>query len=498
MAPTPLRNGDPTRVGQYRLTARLGAGGMGVVYLGTARDGTQVAVKVPRPELADDQEFRSRFRREVMSLARVRGVCTVRVIEADTDSPNPFLVTEYAEGPSLSEYVSAAGPLADDLLYGLATGLAEALSAIHASGVIHRDLKPSNVLLTPAGPKVIDFGIAQTLDSTAVTKTGMTVGSAGFMAPEQVMGQPGQAADIFAWGLVTGYAASGQPPYGTGPPDVILYRVMHGTPDISSVPDQLRPLVEAALAKDPAERPTASALLRELAGQSHEPGDTSTQTVLARTWLLAAPVGAQVTSAARRRAVRPVMLLAAAVAVAAAAGTSVALATTGRPSQLKPSASESTTGTTAPSPASSASPSPVPTTSASQSITSPAPTATVAAGGYQLAPLLTAGNYSGTRPTTIDLGASEALVDLTWSTWNPSEAVAAGEMPADNCQPTCAQGQVTNVPVIVTLGGVTGASAIDGGHYTTLRVTDYHGGALVYATNTDTLTGASGGTQGNY
>lgn len=328
MAPTPLRNGDPTRIGEYRLTARLGAGGMGVVYLGTARDCTRVAVKVPRPELADDPEFRSRFRREVTSLARVQGVCTVRVIEADTDSPNPFLVTEYAEGPSLSEHVSAAGPLAPGLLYGLAAGLAEALSAIHASGVIHRDLKPSNVLLTPAGPKVIDFGIAQTLDSTAVTKTGMTVGSAGFMAPEQIMGQPGQAADIFAWGLVIGYAASGRQPYGTGPVDVILYRIMHGTPDVSSVHGRLRPLVEAALTRDPAERPTASALVQGLAGESHDPGYTPTQTVLARTWLLAAPVDAQVTSA-RRRTIHPVKLLAAAAAVAAAAGAGTALATTG-------------------------------------------------------------------------------------------------------------------------------------------------------------------------
>ena len=191
MAREPLRDHDPLRIGRYRLTARLGAGGMGLVYLGldTAGDGSQVAIKVLRPELADDPEFRARFGREVASLMLVRGDCTVRVIEAETESPQPFMVTEYAAGPLLSEYIDANGPLGADMLYGLATGLAEALTAIHAAGVVHRDLKPSNVILGQNGPKVIDFGIAQTLDATSVTKTGMMVGSAGFMAPEQVTGR---------------------------------------------------------------------------------------------------------------------------------------------------------------------------------------------------------------------------------------------------------------------------------------------------------------------
>jgi serine/threonine protein kinase len=150
---------------------------MGVVYLGLAKDGTEAAIKVLRPELADDHEFRARFRREVAVLARVEGLCTVRVIEADTQSAKPFLATEYADGPTLAEHVGQSGPLGAGVLVGLATGLAEALEAIHAAGVIHRDLKPSNVLLTRAGPKVIDFGIAQTMDATSVTRTGMTVGS---------------------------------------------------------------------------------------------------------------------------------------------------------------------------------------------------------------------------------------------------------------------------------------------------------------------------------
>jgi hypothetical protein len=212
-----LRDGDPSRIGRYRLTARLGAGGMGVVYLGAAKDGSQAAIKVLRPELADDHEFRARFRREVAMLTRVHGLCTVRVIEADTESAKPFLATEYADGPSLAEHVGQCGPLEPRMLYGLATGLAEALVAIHAAGVIHRDLKPGNVLLTQAGPKVIDFGIAQAMDATAVTRTGMTVGSPGFMAPEQIMGRAGQPTDVFSWGLTVAYAASGRPPFGTGP-----------------------------------------------------------------------------------------------------------------------------------------------------------------------------------------------------------------------------------------------------------------------------------------
>ncbi|MGH3419395.1 MAG: serine/threonine-protein kinase, partial [Streptosporangiaceae bacterium] len=172
MARAPLQQTDPARVGRYRLTDRLGAGGMGVVYLAEARDGRPVAIKVLRPELADNPEFRTRFGREVAALSRVQGVCTVRVIEADTEAPKPFLVTEYADGPSLSEYVNERGRLDPQTVYGLATWLAEALTAIHAAGIVHRDLKPSNVLLTAAGPKVIDFGIAQALDAANLTRTG--------------------------------------------------------------------------------------------------------------------------------------------------------------------------------------------------------------------------------------------------------------------------------------------------------------------------------------
>jgi serine/threonine protein kinase len=286
LARTPLRSDDPTRIGHYRLTARLGSGGMGVVYLGVSWDGAPVAVKVLRPELAGDEEFRRRFGREVAALVQVKGVCTVRVIEADSQSATPFVVTEYAQGPSLSEYIDKHGSVAPDMLFGLATGLAEALTTIHAAGIMHRDLKPSNIILTDAGPKVIDFGIARRQDTTAVTRTGMMIGSMGFMAPEQISGHPGPEADIFAWGVTVAYAAGGRSPFGAGSTHSVLYRIMYGDADISSVPDSLLPLVEASLAKDPQSRPSARQLLDRLTSGSSPAGspDDTTQVILARTW----------------------------------------------------------------------------------------------------------------------------------------------------------------------------------------------------------------------
>jgi eukaryotic-like serine/threonine-protein kinase len=347
----PLRDGDPSRIGRFRLTARLGAGGMGVVYLCTGKDGTQAAVKVLRPELADDPEFRVRFRREVAVLASVNGLCTVRVLEADTESARPFLATEYADGPSLAEHVSQHGPLGPDMLQGLAVGLAEALTAIHAAGLIHRDLKPGNILLTQSGPKVIDFGIAQALDSTSLTKTGMTVGSPGFMAPEQIQGQAGQPADVFAWGLTMAYAATGQSPFGTGPTDAILYRIVHEAPDVSGVPEQLRPIVEGALRKDPAERPTAQDLLAWAAAPittSDDGAYVKTQTVLARTWLPPArdlPVPAP----SRPRRLRWVLALSAAAAVAIAVGVGAALLVNRPQARLTATGSGGTAATHSPS-----------------------------------------------------------------------------------------------------------------------------------------------------
>jgi serine/threonine protein kinase len=264
VAPQPLQQADPTQVGRYRLTARLGSGGMGVVYLGQGPDGRQVAVKVLRPEYADDPEFRARFEREVSAMERVRNRYTVRVLDADTNSATPFLATQFADGPSLTEQVQANGPLHPDAVVMLASALAEALAAIHAAGVTHRDLKPSNVLLTNAGPMVIDFGIAQIADTVSITRTGMAVGSPGYMAPEQVTGHAGREADIYTWALMVSYAASGQPPFGGGPTAAILHRILSEEPDISAVPPRLMPLVRAALNKEPQGRPSAVDLLREL------------------------------------------------------------------------------------------------------------------------------------------------------------------------------------------------------------------------------------------
>ena len=252
------------------------------MYLGVAWDGSQVAVKVLRPELAGDQEFRQRFGREVAALVRVKGACTVQVIEADSQSSTPFVVTEYAHGPSLSEHLDKHGSADPDMLYGLATGLAEALTVIHAAGIMHRDLKPSNIILTDTGPKVIDFGIARRQDTAGLTKTGMMVGSMGFMAPEQISGRPGPAADIFAWGVTVAYAATGRSPFGAGSAHSVLYRIVYGDPDIAAVPDPLRPLVEAALAKDPQSRPTAQQLLDRLtsiSGPAQRSTDAPTQVI---------------------------------------------------------------------------------------------------------------------------------------------------------------------------------------------------------------------------
>ena len=350
MARTPLRPDDPTRIGHYRLTARLGSGGMGVVYLGVSWDGAQVAIKVLRPELAGDQEFRHRFGREVAALVQVKGVCTVRVIEADSQSSTPFVVTEYAAGPSLSEYIDKYGSVGPEMLFGLATGLAEALTTIHAAGIMHRDLKPSNIILTDVGPKVIDFGIARRQDTRGVTKTGMMIGSLGFMAPEQISGRPGPEADIFAWGVTVAYAATGRSPFGAGNSHSILYRIMYGDPDIASVPDSLLPLVEASLAKDPQSRPTAQQLLDRLTSASSRSGnvnDTPTQVILARTWQSGShsslppasrPAAPNPAPARRPAAPAPWPHAASSAAAPSAAASSAAVAATEMPTADQPAA----------------------------------------------------------------------------------------------------------------------------------------------------------------
>jgi protein kinase-like protein len=257
-----LRPGDPELIGPYRLRGRLGAGGMGRVYLGLSPGGRAVAVKVIRAELAQDPEFRARFRREVAVARTVSGLYTAPVLDADTDGPEPWLATAYVPGPSLADAVTRHGPLPAASVLMLAAGLAEALSAIHGAGIVHRDLKPANVLLAADGPRLIDFGISRAAEASALTHTGLVVGSPGFMSPEQAEGREvGPASDVFSLGAVLAFAATGQGPFGSGSTPALVYRVVHNPPDLDQVPDGIRLVVERCLAKDPAARPTAANLL---------------------------------------------------------------------------------------------------------------------------------------------------------------------------------------------------------------------------------------------
>ncbi|GLY20216.1 hypothetical protein Kisp01_72300 [Kineosporia sp. NBRC 101677] len=263
---SPLRPGDPATIGGFRLVARLGSGGMGVVYVGTDQAGRPAAVKSVKAEYAADPAFRARFRREVAAARAVTGACTARVLDAGPDAAEPWLATEYVGGASLDDVVRADGPFSDQLLHALATGLAEALSAIHEAGVVHRDLKPANVLLAPDGPKVIDFGIAAMESATHATRTGVGMGSPGYMAPEQVTGTTlvGPPADVYGWGLTVLFAATAKPPYGSGPAPALMYRVVHAEVDLSGLPQWIAPLVQAALDREPQNRPTAKQLLQGL------------------------------------------------------------------------------------------------------------------------------------------------------------------------------------------------------------------------------------------
>jgi hypothetical protein len=260
-----LQPGDPRCVGRYRLLSRLGTGGMGRVYLGHSPSGRLVAVKLIRPELADDPGFRRRFAQEVSAARRVSGIFTAPVVDADSDCAQPWLVTAYVAGPSLTDAIEARGPMPVESVLTLAAGLAEGLGAVHAAGVVHRDLKPANVLLASDGPRIIDFGISRAADSAWLTVAGGVVGSPGFMSPEQAEGRlVGPPTDIFSLGGVLAYAATGEPPFGEGSASALLYRVVYGTAATGHVPARLRHLIERCLAKDPADRPTTDELLADL------------------------------------------------------------------------------------------------------------------------------------------------------------------------------------------------------------------------------------------
>ncbi|MER5490810.1 protein kinase [Streptomyces sp. NPDC002490] len=271
MAMMRLRREDPRVVGSFRLHRRLGAGGMGVVYLGSDRRGQRVALKVIRPDLAEDQEFRQRFAREVSAARRIRGGCTARLVAADLEADRPWFATQYVPGPSLHDRVADGGPLPAADVAAVGAALSEGLVAVHEAGVVHRDLKPSNILLSPKGPRIIDFGIAWATGASTLTHVGTAVGSPGFLAPEQVRGVAvTPATDVFALGATLAYAATSDSPFGHGSSEVMLYRVVHEEPQLHGVPDALAPLVRACLAKDPEERPSTLQLslrLKEIAAR---------------------------------------------------------------------------------------------------------------------------------------------------------------------------------------------------------------------------------------
>ncbi|MFL1379711.1 MULTISPECIES: protein kinase domain-containing protein [unclassified Nocardiopsis] len=259
---SPLTPEDPRRLGPYRIAGLLGAGGMGAVYAAADEVGRCVAVKVIHAHYATDPIFRARFAREADLMRRVGGLCTVAVRAADTGAESPWIATDYVPGPTLAARVRDRGPLGEGDLAAFAAGTAEALHAVHSAGVVHRDLKPGNVVLSPDGPRVLDFGIARAVDGTAVTRTGMLMGTPGWTAPELLEGaDPGPAADLFAWGGMVAYAATGRPPFGRGDTAAVLERTRREPPDLTGVPGWLHGIVAAALAKDPAARPSALAAL---------------------------------------------------------------------------------------------------------------------------------------------------------------------------------------------------------------------------------------------
>jgi hypothetical protein len=263
---------DPESVGSYRLLRRLGTGGMGQVYLARSPGGRLVAVKVIRPDLAAEPGFRARFAREVSAARTVSGIFTAPVLDADPEGPQPWLATAYVPGPSLAAAVAEHGPLPAGVVLTLGAGLAEGLQAIHAAGLVHRDLKPSNVLLADDGPRVIDFGISRATDASMLTQAGTIMGSPGFLSPEQAEGREvGPPSDVFSLGAVLAFAAGGEGPFGTGTAASLVYRVVNAAPNLSAVPDQLRPVIDRCLAKDPASRPTAGELLASFGAAQRAP-----------------------------------------------------------------------------------------------------------------------------------------------------------------------------------------------------------------------------------
>jgi serine/threonine protein kinase len=264
-----LHDGDPACVGKYRILGRLGHGGMGQVFIGESPGGRLVAVKLILDEHATDQEFRQRFAREIEALKKIGGFYTAFVIEADPNATPPWMVTAYIPGPSLHDVVRESGPLGIGKLCELGTGLAEALAAVHACGIVHRDLTPSNVIMAADGPRLIDFGIAKADGAETLTGTGEAIGTPSFMSPERFRREHvGPASDVFSLGSLLTYAATGHGPFDATESPAVMYGVLQGTPDLGSISGRLRQVIDACLDKEPALRPTPASLLaafREIA-----------------------------------------------------------------------------------------------------------------------------------------------------------------------------------------------------------------------------------------
>ncbi|MDR7277181.1 serine/threonine protein kinase [Catenuloplanes atrovinosus] len=479
----PLLEGDPARVGGYEIVGRLGAGGMGVVYLARDASGQPVAVKLVHAEVAGDPEFRRRFRDEVARARQVPPFCTAEVLDADPDAARPYLVVEYVEGPTLDEEVRQRGPLNPSHLHGLAIGVATALTAIHGAGVIHRDLKPGNVLLAPGSPKVIDFGIAHALEAAQerLTATGVYLGTVNYMAPERFADEPGPltaAADVFAWGCVVVFAGTGRAPFDGGTAIATIARIISRPPRLDGLPEgPLRRLAERALAPDPASRPTARELLDLLLGNAPagalddrpELRSASAEASVAARTTTGAPAETVAVAAAGSPAAEPVTLphragpaprrrtvvvLAAAVAVLALAllgGTGFVLqqsslagerplgpAPAAQPSTAPPPAAPSAGESAAPSPSPSATPSPVPeATRPTQAPASPKPSAAVPTNDVQPPVAAAPGTRSGYGPYLIHNLRTGLCADL--------DGTAGGgpKQPAlqDVCRPTTEDNQ---------------------------------------------------------
>ena len=481
-----LAEGDPRQIGAYQLRYRLGAGGMGRVFLGFSPAGRAVAVKVVHPELARDAEFISRFRREVQAATAVSGAYTAPVVAAGPDDDPPWLATAFVDGPSLAEAVAHAGPLPEAAVWRLAGGLAEALQAVHACGLVHRDLKPTNVLLAADGPRVIDFGISRALEgSTVMTGSSMVIGTPQFMSPEQAQALPvGPASDVFALGSVIAFAATGTAPFETSQPVATAYRIVHAEPDLSALPARLRGVVSACLAKAPTDRPslaqildTASAafpaapaaafwpspvadLVRswQASSQSQAPSHEPTTPAAASPGQLDAeatrtawrgqaapdiPRSPDGNRPARRR--WPLIVGAAAVIVIGSVTAVVALSRAPQPPSPRRHAA-----------ASSAPPAHTPATSSAATVSLPVvkvcTTPAISCTGF--------GNAASmkTEPVQIVTSAdgSGYVNGITWTSWGQATATGAGTLQVDNCTPSCVTGTYTAYPATITLSGLVG------------------------------------------